>query len=232
MCMRRNNVCNDMKGLNMGEKREIRVYRDLMGANEEWAAKTRALLAEKNLTMLNMIGSPGAGKTALLEKLVGCLSGRRRFAVLEGDVETTYDAERLDVLNIPVSQLLTGGACHLEAKLVHYALLDLPLDELDMVVVENVGNLVCPAEFDIGEHAKVAVISVTEGEDKPEKYPLVIRESAAVVLTKTDLLPYLSVSAEGFTSYVRKINGSVPIFQTSATNGDGLEAWADWVCTI
>jgi len=200
-----------------------------MGENEVWAEKTRALLTEKDLRMLNLIGSPGCGKTTLVENMVDRLRGRVRFAVLEGDVETTRDAERLAKLNVPVSQLLTSGACHLEAKLVHHALRDLSLDDLDLVIVENVGNMVCPAEFDIGETAKVAVLSVTEGEDKPLKYPLLFREASAVVLSKTDLLPYLSFEIEACVEFLSKINGSVPVFQVSATTGTGMDAWAAWI---
>ena len=210
-------------------KMNIKVYKDLMGANEEWASKTRALLKEKNIRMLNIIGSPGCGKTTLLEAMVSQLAGNTTFAVLEGDVETTRDAERLAALNIPVSQLLTSGACHLEAKLVHHALLDLPLDNLDMVIVENVGNLVCPAEFDVGENAKVAVLSVTEGEDKPLKYPLLFREAKAVVLTKTDLLPHLSFDIESCVEFVRRVNASVPLFHLSAKSGEGLAEWIAWL---
>ena len=208
--------------------RSIRVYRDLMGANATWAARTRSLLKRKNVTMLNLIGAPGSGKTMLLEKTARRLRGAR-FAVLEGDVETTRDAERIHKLGIPVSQLLTGGACHLEAKLVHHALCDLPLDALDLVIVENVGNMVCPAEFDIGEHAKVAVLSVAEGEDKPLKYPLLFRECRAVVLTKTDLLPHLSFDRKACVRFIRQVNASVPLFQVSAKTGAGLKEWAAWV---
>ena len=207
----------------------IRVYRDLMGANEEWARKTRDLLARKRLHMLNLIGSPGSGKTLLLEATVPRLSGRRRFAVLEGDVETTRDAERLAALRVTVSQLLTGGACHLEAKLVHHALLDLPLDELDVVFVENVGNLVCPAEFDIGEKVKVAVLSVTEGEEKPLKYPLLFREAAAVVLTKCDLLPHLRFDLVACLKNIDDVHAGLPVFHVSATSGEGMERWVGWV---
>lgn len=207
----------------------IKVYRNLMGANEKWAGKTRVLLSDKNTRMLNLIGSPGSGKTTLLEEMVGRIAGKIRFAVLEGDVETTRDSERLAALNVPVSQLLTGGTCHLEAKLVHHALRDLPLDELDMVIVENVGNLVCPAEFDIGETAKVAVLSITEGEDKALKYPLLFREAGAVVLTKVDLLPHLDFDISRCVECIRQVNGKLPIFRVSAKSGVGMKEWIDWV---
>ena len=209
--------------------KNIKVYKDLMGANDEWAAKTRSVLQKRDLRMVNIIGSPGAGKTTLLEGMTACLRGKLRFAVLEGDVETTRDAERLAALNVPVSQLLTGGACHLEAKLVHHALLDLPLDELDMVIVENVGNLVCPAEFDIGEHAKIAVLSITEGEDKPIKYPLLFQTSKAVVLTKTDLLPHLSFDLEACIGFLKDTNSNAEIFRVSATTGEGMDEWVRWL---
>lgn len=226
--------------------RNVKVYRDLMGANAKWAVKTRALLKEKNVSLLNLIGSPGSGKTLLLEKTVRSLSakpcrlagkpapeaGRVRFAVLEGDVETTRDAERLAKVNCMVSQLLSGGACHLEAKLVHYALRDLPLDDLDMVMVENVGNLVCPAEFDIGEHGKVAILSVTEGEDKPVKYPLLFREAKAVVLTKIDLLPHLNFDITACLAFIRQVNADLSIFQVSALSGKGIQAWIQWLMDL
>ena len=208
---------------------EIKVYRDLMGANEKWAAKTRDLLAPNRVLMLNLIGSPGAGKTTLLESSVARLKDRAAFAVLEGDVETTRDAERLAALDVPVSQLLSGGACHLEAKLVHHALQDFPVNELDIVFVENVGNMVCPAEFDIGERAKVAVLSVTEGEDKPLKYPLLFREAEAVVITKIDLLPYLTYDLAACREHIRKVHDGIPVFEVSGTTGEGIDAWVDWV---
>lgn len=208
---------------------EIKVYRHLMGENDLWAERTRKLLAERHLLMLNLIGSPGAGKTALLEAMVNRLAGKFRFAVLEGDVETTYDAERLDRLGIKASQLLTSGGCHLQAKMVHKALLDLPLDSLEVVIVENVGNLVCPAEFDLGETGKVAVLSVTEGEDKPAKYPMLFRHAIAVVMTKTDLIPHLPFKLERCMEFIRQVNGQVPVFPLSALKGDGMEAWIEWL---
>jgi hydrogenase nickel incorporation protein HypB len=209
--------------------REIRVYRDLMGANERWARETRALLGDRGILLLNLIGSPGSGKTALLERMVEGLGEHCTFAVLEGDVETTRDAERLAALGVPVSQLLSGGACHLEAKLVHRALVDLDLAGLDLVFVENVGNLVCPAEFDIGEAAKIAVLSVTEGEEKPLKYPLLFREASAVVLTKVDLLPHLEFDLEACREHLRQVSGTRPVFEVSARSGEGVEAFTRWV---
>lgn len=207
----------------------VRVYKDLMGENEKWAAQTRSLLAGKRIYMLNLIGAPGCGKTALLERMASALKGRMRFAVLEGDIETTNDAERLCRAGVEASQLLSGGCCHLEAKLVHHALKDLPLDDLEMVVVENVGNMVCPAEFDIGEHAKIAVSSVTEGEDKPLKYPLLFREARAVLMTKIDLLPHLKVDANKFRAAVRQINGEAPLFEIAGPETPGFAAWLDWL---
>jgi hydrogenase nickel incorporation protein HypB len=216
----------------MTNKLTIRVYRDLMGQNAEWAEKTRRLCLEKGVTLFNIIGSPGCGKTALLENLVPSLHEPYRCAVLEGDIETTRDAERLAALHIPVSQLLTSGACHLEAKLVHHAFRDLPLDELRFVIVENVGNLVCPAEFDIGEHAKIAVLSVTEGEDKPLKYPLLFRDSRAVILTKIDLLPHLNFHLDTCINHIKKINDQVPIFQTSSFGREGLKEVIEWMVNV
>ena len=210
------------------ETRNVKVYKDLMGENEKWAEETRKLLSENGVLMVNIIGSPGCGKTSLLESMVGGMKDVR-FAVLEGDVETTADADRIAAMNIQASQLLTGGACHLEAKLVHYALKDLPLAELDMVIVENVGNLVCPAEFDIGERAKIAVLSITEGEDKPSKYPLLFNEAEAIVLSKTDLLPHLDFDIETCVGHVRKVNSSAPLFQLSARSGDGVHELIGWL---
>ena len=208
---------------------EIRVYRDLMGENERWAGEIRSLLAKHGVRMLNLIGSPGSGKTTLLERMVEPLRKCLSFAVLQGDVETTRDAERLHALGVPVSQLLSGGACHLEAKLVHSALCDFDLAGTDLVIVENVGNMVCPAEFDIGEDAKIAVLSVTEGEEKPLKYPLLYREAAAAVITKTDLLPHLEVNLAAYLEHLGEVNAGIPVFAVSAVSGENLDDWLAWV---
>lgn len=215
----------------MSRKSEIKIYRSLMGRNEFWAARTRRLLGRHNVKMLNLIGSPGSGKTSLLEKAAARLGGLE-FAVLEGDIAGTADARRLHARNIRVCQLLTCGACHLNARLVHAAVADLPLAGLDLIIVENVGNLVCPAEFDIGEDAKVAVLSVTEGEDKPEKYPMLFREAACVVLTKTDLLPHLSCRLSSFLANIRRVNGAIPVFPVSALSGRGVSQWCAWVSRL
>lgn len=208
---------------------EIKVYKDLMGANARWAQANRKLLRERRWKMVNFIGAPGSGKTTLLEALIRVARDRICFAVLEGDIETTRDAERIVRLNIPVCQLLSGGACHLEARLVHAALKDLQAPEGTVVIVENVGNLVCPAEFDIGEHAKVAFLSVTEGEDKPLKYPLLFREAKAVVITKSDLLPYLSYDLAACRRYISQVNSEIPVFEVAAQRGEGVERVAEWI---
>lgn len=208
---------------------KIKVYRNLMGDNDKWAGKTRLLLARYGARMINIIGSPGAGKTALLERTVAKLGRRLGFAVLEGDLETRNDAERLARLHCRVSQLLTGGGCHLEARMVHRALRDLPLGKIDLVIVENVGNLVCPAEFDLGENAKIVVLSVTEGEDKPLKYPIVFRAAGAVVISKTDLLPHVPFKLGKCLKHIRSLNPRARVFKTSAETGEGMDTWIDWL---
>ena len=208
---------------------EIKVYRDLTGENDRWAGEIRELLANHGVRMLNLIGSPGSGKTTLLERMTRPLSGNISMAVLEGDIETTRDAQRLHALGVPVSQLLSGGACHLEARMVYKALCDFDLTGIDLVIVENVGNMVCPAEFDIGEAAKIAVLSVTEGEDKPLKYPLLYREAAAVVITKTDLLPHLETDLAAYLEHLREVNAGLPAFTVSAVSGENLDSWVSWV---
>jgi hydrogenase nickel incorporation protein HypB len=213
-------------------KLTFKVYREILGESSRTAEDTRALLAGKNIIMINIIGSPGCGKTSLIERMASDAGPQIRFAVLEGDVETTKDAERLAARNVQVSQLITGGGCHLEAKMVYKALDELDLASVKIVIVENVGNLVCPAEFDIGEHAKVAALSVTEGEDKPLKYPLLFREAKCCIITKTDLLPHLTYDIEKCEAYIREVNATLPIFRISAKTGEGVSRFTEWMMKL
>lgn len=208
----------------------IHIHRAVMDDSLREAAATRIWLAERRWPMFNFIGSPGAGKTALLEALAGTLAGHLKFAVIEGDCATARDAERVAARGIHAIQIVTGDGCHLPATSVHAALADLPTAS-ECVLVENVGNLVCPAAFDIGETAKIAVLSVTEGEDKPLKYPALFRKAGAIVLTKMDLLPHLRFSLDTCRHAIRQINSTAPLFEVSAKTGVGMMALADWLQT-
>ncbi|TAN37779.1 MAG: hydrogenase accessory protein HypB [Verrucomicrobia bacterium] len=207
----------------------IPIYRAVMEDSTRWAEATRALLTERRQKLFNFIGSPGAGKTALLEALARALKGRVQFAVIEGDCAGTRDAERLAAEGVQAVQIVTGAGCHLPAESVHQVLRDLPATGLDFVLVENVGNLVCPAAFDIGETAKLAVLSVTEGEDKPLKYPTLFRQAAATVLTKVDLLPHLRFNLAKCRAALHQIKAAAPVFELSGKTGQGIGAFADWL---
>ena len=208
---------------------EIRVLQSILEANDNAAAETRNRLASAGVTALNLISAPGAGKTSLLERVIPLLRTRFAVAVLEGDIATTRDAERIDALNVPVIQLLTNGGCHLEAALVARGLAELPLDGLDLVFIENVGNIACPAEFDLGEAAKVGVLSVAEGHDKPAKYPLLFHEVSALVLNKVDLLEHTDFDMGAFMRDFRGLNSRAPVIEVSCRTGQGVEDFADWV---
>lgn len=206
---------------------------NLLHANQEGADHNRAHFDEWGITCLNVMSSPGAGKTVLLEKTLAALTDSLQIAVIEGDMTTELDADRLRQYGVPVVAINTGRACHLDARMVAGGLHTLaqthtPTD-LDLVIVENVGNLVCPAEFEVGEHAKVALLSITEGEDKPLKYPVMFREADVLVITKVDLAPYLDVDLSRIEANVREINPQVTIIAVSAKTGTGLETWFDWV---
>jgi len=208
---------------------KVFVVKDLLAANEEAARENRRLLERYGLAVINLIGGPGAGKTTLLEKTIALLGASLRFGVIEGDICTTRDAERLSRLGVEVVQINTAGACHLDAAMVGRVLGELPLADLDVVVVENVGNLVCPAEFDLGEDLKVAVLSVAEGSDKPAKYPLVFHQAKACILTKLDLLPYTDFDLAAVTEEIRRLNPALEIFPVSARTGEGMGAWCQWL---
>lgn len=207
----------------------IPVYRAVMEDSARWAEATRALLLERRQKLYNFIGSPGAGKTALLEALACELRGRARFAVIEGDCAGTRDAERLAREGVQAVQIVTGDGCHLPAESIHHVLCKLPQEGLNFVLVENVGNLVCPAAFDIGETAKIAVLSVTEGEDKPLKYPTLFRLAAATVLSKVDLLPHLRFDPARCHAALHQVNAAAPVFEVSGKTGEGINVFADWL---
>jgi len=207
----------------------IKVLKNVLEANDQLAARIRQQLAARHITAINLISSPGAGKTSLLERTIPLLKEHYRIGVLEGDIATTRDAERIEKLGVPVVQLLTGGACHLEAALIQRGLGELDLDAINLLIIENVGNIACPAEFDLGENAKVGLLSVTEGHDKPAKYPLLFHEIAALVLNKVDLLPYTDFDYTKFETDFRKLNATAPIFQLSCRTGEGLDEWVHWL---
>jgi hydrogenase nickel incorporation protein HypB len=206
---------------------------NLLHANQTGADHNRAHFDEWGITCLNIMSSPGAGKTALLERTLEMLRHRIKVAVIEGDMTTELDAERLRQYDVPVIAINTGRSCHLDAKMVaggiHRFEHDHDPNQFDLVFVENVGNLVCPAEFEVGEHAKVALLSVAEGEDKPLKYPIMFREADCLLITKVDLVPHLDIDLDRIIANVRQINSQVMIFLVSAKTGEGLEDWANWV---
>ncbi len=210
----------------------IKVLEKVLGANDKIAADNRQWFLERGITAVNLMSGPGAGKTSLLEQLLPRLASRGPVAVIEGDVSTTADAERIAALGVPVVQINTdklGGACHLEALAIQTALADLPTDGLRWLFVENVGNLVCPAEFDLGESRKVGVLSVTEGEDKPIKYPLLFREIQLLLLNKVDLLPHLRLDLERLLRNVRTVNPELRVLRVSAVTGEGLDEFLAWL---
>jgi len=211
---------------------DIQVLRRLDEKNKANADETRALLDEHGVRSVNMMGSPGCGKTALLERILPLLQPTLRCAVLEGDLFTTQDAERVAALGTRVIQLETQGSCHLDANLVQRGVRELPLGECDLLFVENVGNLVCPANFDVGEHARMAVVSVTEGHDKPSKYPLMFSRADAVVITKLDLLEHTDFDLQAALAGIRQYNEHAPVFQTSTRddNFDDLVGWLTGLC--
>jgi hydrogenase nickel incorporation protein HypB len=208
---------------------EIKVLKNILEANQDKADEIKNLLKREKVLMINMIGSPGAGKTTVLEKTIERLKGRYSMAVIEGDIATDIDARRIQKHNVPIVLINTDGACHLESISIQEALSEFDLKKTDIIFVENVGNLVCPAEFDIGEFAKVAVLSVTEGEDKPAKYPLLFREAKALVLNKIDLIEHTDFDKAAFDKSVRQLNGPLPVFEISCRKEQGIDQWINWL---
>ncbi len=207
----------------------VEVREKVLSANDQLAAANREQLAGQGVFTVNLISSPGSGKTTLLERTVDRLRPRLRVAVVAGDVQTRRDAERLERHGIPVEAIETGGGCHLDARQVANTLAAFKAWPLDLLFIENVGNLVCPSSFDLGESAKIVLMSVTEGEDKPLKYPAAFRRSKALVLTKIDLVPHLQFSPEQAIENALSINPNLAVFSTSSISGAGLEAWEEWL---
>lgn len=211
------------------KRTKIAIEEDILGKNNRLAGFNRALFKEKGIFVLNLVSSPGSGKTALLERTLRDLSPKFRFAVIEGDQQTDNDARRIAATGVPVRQINTGAGCHLDAHMIMHGTDGFDLDNLDLLLVENVGNLVCPAAFDLGEHHKVVVLSVTEGEDKPLKYPQMFHNSTVMLLNKTDLLPHLDFDVEKCKEYARRVSPGIIIFEVSARSGEGMDAWYQWL---
>lgn len=203
----------------------------VLNENQRIAETLRQRYRENGVLCLNFISSPGSGKTALLEKTLANLDAKTRVAVLTGDIQTDNDAKRLSQYGFPVKQITTGGTCHLDGRMIETSLADWSLADLDLLLIENVGNLVCPASYDLGEAAKVVLLSVTEGEDKPLKYPSIFFKSDLFLLTKVDLLPYLSFNAELAEQNARRVHPGMEILRCSSTAPDGLDAWMNWLHT-
>ncbi len=208
---------------------QIKVIRKILEANDRISEQLKGFFREKKILVLNLMSSPGAGKTTLLEKTLTDLKDEFNMAVIEGDLQTSNDAERIAATGAQVIQINTEGGCHLDGSMVLEATGQMELDNVDVLFVENVGNLVCPAEFSVGEDHKVTILSVVEGDDKPEKYPLIFAESRVMLLNKTDLLPYVDFSMEKASNFARSLNSDMVIYPVSAKTRDGMDSWYDWL---
>lgn len=209
--------------------RTVRLEQDILAKNNAYAAQNRERFAAQGILALNLVSSPGSGKTTLLVKTIEALKGKVGIAVIEGDQQTSHDAERIRATGAPAVQINTGKGCHLDAHMVGHALEKLPLAEGGVLMIENVGNLVCPAAFDLGEAGKVVILSVTEGEDKPLKYPDMFRAARLMLVNKCDLLPYLQFDVDQAIAYARRVNPLIEVIRVSATTGEGMQAWFDWI---
>lgn len=208
---------------------EIKVLKDILGANEAIARRNQQRLDKHHILAINVMSSPGSGKTSLILQTINNLKHRVRIGVIEGDIASNVDAQKVHKAGIPVVQINTAGGCHLDANMLENALDNLPLDEIDLLFIENVGNLVCPAEFSLGEHKKVMLLSVPEGDDKPLKYPLMFSLVDVVLVNKTDLSPYLDFQMDTFKKTVSGMNQKARLFPISCKTGEGLGQWFDWL---
>lgn len=209
----------------------VTVERTVLAKNDEIARHNRSLFASHGTYVINVVSSPGSGKTTLLERTIENLAAHVPMAVVEGDVQTDIDARRLERFHLPTVQIVTNGGCHLEANLVRDAVARISLNGIRLLVIENVGNLVCPSNYDLGEHDKVVVLSVTEGAEKPLKYPAMFQRASVLIINKIDLLPYVDCDMATLRQNALSINPSLKIFEVSATKGDGIGIWCDWVRT-
>lgn len=213
----------------LSDKKTVEVLTKILDANDKQAESNRKHFEKYGILAVNLMSSPGAGKTSLLEKTIELIGEEIRIGVIEGDLETNRDAERIKAKGAPAYQISTGQACHLDAFMVHEGIHHLPLEELDIVFIENVGNLVCPASYDVGAHVNVVLLSTTEGEDKPEKYPVMFKSSELMLVTKVDLLPYMDFNIENAISSAKKVNPKIDIIKVSSKTGEGMELWIDYL---
>ncbi len=220
---------NDHHHHHHGEKTIIDLERDILSHNNVNAARNRGYFDAKNIFTINLVSSPGSGKTSILETTLKDLKEKLDFYVIEGDQQTLNDADRIDALNIPVIQVNTGKGCHLESDMIYDAVKQLQPKENSILIIENVGNLVCPSMFDLGENKRVVIISITEGEDKPIKYPDMFHSSDICIINKMDLLPYLKFDLEKLKEYALQVNPNLEFFEVSATTGEGMNKWYDWL---
>lgn len=208
---------------------KVPVVRNILQANDRLAEANRRRFEDAGIFVFNLMSSPGAGKTSLLERTIEGLADRIRMAVIEGDLQSSYDAERIQRKGVQAVQINTDGGCHLDGNMIQIALESLDLQALDLLIIENVGNLVCPAEFNLGEDEKVMILSVTEGDDKPSKYPLMFQLSSVLLVNKIDLLPYLDCDVAKIRERARQLNGRQDIFEISCRTGEGLPSWLSWL---
>lgn len=208
---------------------KVSVVTNILEANDRIAAENKKIFNEADVFVMNVMSAPGAGKTSLIERTIKELNGKIKIGVIEGDIVGTDDAQRIENLGIPVVQINTGGACHLDANMIREVMEDLPLKDLDLLIIENVGNLVCPAEFKVGEDMKVMLLSIAEGHDKPLKYPLMFQESSALILNKIDLLPYTDADMGKIKKDSLSLNPKLKIFEVSCKTGEGINEWTNWL---
>ena len=207
----------------------VSVKENILAANTKTADANRKLLASHNVLMINVMSSPGSGKTSLILQTINRMGHKHRIAVIEGDVASSIDTDKISRQNIPAVQINTGGGCHLDARMIKNALDTLDLDSIDLIFIENVGNLVCTADFDLGAHKNAVILSIPEGDDKPYKYPVMFLEADVVLVNKTDVLPHFDFNLDDFPGIIRGLNPSADIFPVSAKTGEGMDSWFSWI---